>query len=88
MFAPGHEFVVTRAASPQFAQPIRVRMIRERTDRHTYHGWAWIEVYEIDGYGKAVDRRELYVMPAGLIPTNPSPPLPTRSGGGPGSHRE
>ncbi|MCX5065607.1 hypothetical protein OOJ91_06895 [Micromonospora lupini] len=36
---------LTRAASPQFARPIIVRVIRALTDRHTYHGWLWIDAY-------------------------------------------
>ncbi|GIJ30746.1 hypothetical protein Vqi01_59080 [Micromonospora qiuiae] len=73
MIAPGEEYVLTRAASPQFAKPITVRVIRERTDRRTYHGWTWIEAYQLDGRGDATERRELYVMPAGLIRARPTP---------------
>ncbi|MFD1084547.1 hypothetical protein [Micromonospora andamanensis] len=59
-------YLLTRAASPQFATPIVVRVIRERTDRSSYDGWAWIEVYQLDSRGEAVDRRELYVRPDGM----------------------
>ncbi|WFE41385.1 hypothetical protein [Micromonospora sp. WMMD998] len=55
-----------RAASVQFCRPITVRVIREITDRQTFDGWAWIEVYELDGRGDAVAKRELFVQPAGL----------------------
>ncbi|MEV6811634.1 hypothetical protein [Micromonospora sp. NPDC051296] len=65
--APGDVFLLTRQASPQFVRPITIRVIRHRTDRITYHGWTWIECYQLDARGDAVDRRELYLMPAGLI---------------------
>ncbi|WP_431936314.1 hypothetical protein [Micromonospora sp. RP3T] len=55
-----------RAASVQFCRPITVRVIREITDRQTFDGWTWIEVYELDGRGDAVAKRELFVKPAGL----------------------
>ncbi|GAB3935379.1 hypothetical protein [Micromonospora vulcania] len=57
---------LTRAASPQFAQPIMVRVIRALPDRHTYHGWLWIEAYQLGPNGDAIERRELFVMPAGV----------------------
>jgi hypothetical protein len=62
-------YLLTREASPQFAKPITVRVIRERTDLLIYHGWTWIEVYQLDARGGAIDRRELYVRPAGMRPT-------------------
>ncbi|MEV0003896.1 hypothetical protein AB0H28_16620 [Micromonospora sp. NPDC050980] len=55
-----------RAASVQFCRPITVRVIREITDRRTFDGWAWIEVYELNDRGDAVAKRELFVQPAGL----------------------
>ncbi|WBB57336.1 hypothetical protein O7601_05210 [Verrucosispora sp. WMMD573] len=65
--SPGQVLLLTRAASPQFVRPITVRVIRHRTDRTTYDGWTWIECYRLDARGDAVERRELFVMPAGLI---------------------
>ncbi|MER7418189.1 hypothetical protein ABT346_15645 [Micromonospora peucetia] len=61
-------YLLTREASPQFAKPITVRVIRERTDLITYHGWTWVEVYQLDARGQAIDRRELYVRPDGMRP--------------------
>ncbi|WP_341717419.1 hypothetical protein QQG74_26565 [Micromonospora sp. FIMYZ51] len=61
-------YLLARDASPQFAKPITVRVIRELTDRHTYHEWTWIQVYELDPHGDAVARRELFVRPAGMLP--------------------
>ncbi|MFG2007466.1 hypothetical protein ACGFNF_00130 [Micromonospora sp. NPDC048868] len=61
-------YLLTREASPQFAKPITVRVIRERTDLVTYHGWTWIEAYQLDARGDAVEQRELYVRPDGMRP--------------------
>ncbi|WP_435822952.1 hypothetical protein [Micromonospora haikouensis] len=63
---PGDVLHLTRAASPQFVKPITVRVIREVPDRHTYHGWTWIEAYELDARGDAVAKRELFVLREGL----------------------
>ncbi|MEH1099351.1 hypothetical protein [Micromonospora sp. CPCC 205561] len=74
-------YLLTREASPQFATPITVRVIRERTDLVTYHGWTWIEAYRLDARGDAIEHRELYVRPDGMRPTRtPSAtrPTPTR----------
>ncbi|WP_405101589.1 hypothetical protein [Micromonospora sp. NBC_01412] len=56
---------VTRAASPQFVTPIFFRLIRVMS-LPTYHGWSWLEGYQLDERGDAVARRELFVQPAGL----------------------
>ncbi|MFF5056047.1 hypothetical protein ACFY1S_22985 [Micromonospora sp. NPDC000663] len=42
---------LTRDASPQFVRPITVRVIRVLAERHTYHGWVWIECYELGATG-------------------------------------
>ncbi|MEU7933943.1 hypothetical protein [Micromonospora echinofusca] len=68
LVSPG-VYLLTREASPQFATPITVRVIRERTDLVTYHGWTWVEVYQLDSRDQATDRRELYVRPDGMRPT-------------------
>ncbi|WP_307868312.1 hypothetical protein [Micromonospora sp. C95] len=78
---PGELLLLTRAASPQFVRPITVRVIRHRTDRSTYDGWTWIECYEIDARGDAVERRELFLMPAGLIRAADRPDVPAMAGG-------
>ncbi|MCX4472339.1 cytochrome P450 [Micromonospora sp. NBC_01655] len=41
-------------------------MIRELRDRHTYHGWTWVEGYQLDVRGEAVAKRELFVLREGL----------------------
>ncbi|MFF0720847.1 hypothetical protein [Micromonospora sp. NPDC003816] len=53
-------------------------MIRERTDRNSFDGWTWIEVYVLDARGDATDRRELFVRPGGMRPA-PPPAAPRRT---------
>ncbi|MDG4800488.1 hypothetical protein O7618_07985 [Micromonospora sp. WMMD980] len=47
---------LTRRASPQFAHPIGVRMIRV-LEWTTYDGWLWADVYELGPDGNATARR-------------------------------
>ncbi|TDC85425.1 hypothetical protein E1193_02840 [Micromonospora sp. KC606] len=56
---------LAREASPQFATPIRVRVIRV-LDWPTYHGWRWIDAYELNRAGDATRRRTLYVRVEGV----------------------
>ncbi|MDH6465720.1 hypothetical protein M2302_005922 [Micromonospora sp. A200] len=65
-FRAGDVLHLTRAASVQFSRPIVVRVIRDLTDRHPYHGWSWIEGYELDARGTAVAKRELFVLLNGV----------------------
>jgi hypothetical protein len=58
---------VTKAASVQFTQPIMFRVIRVH-DWQTYDGWAWLDGYQLDGTGDAVERRSIYVRIGGLQP--------------------
>ncbi|MGW3612178.1 hypothetical protein ACWD6N_20205 [Micromonospora sp. NPDC005163] len=73
---------LTRDASPQFVRAVTVRVIRVLADRHTYHGWLWIECYELAPNGDAVARRELYLMPAGVrwLTALPAPTSRRRAG--------
>ncbi|MEO3769105.1 hypothetical protein [Micromonospora sp. B9E7] len=73
----GDLLCLTRAASPQFARPITVRVIRALTDRHTYHGWLWIDAYQLGPNGDAIARRALYLMPAGAQWLTSPPSRPT-----------
>lgn len=66
-------YLLTRAASPQFGQPIVVRVIRELIERHTYHGWAWVDCYVLDRNGDATEKRQLFVRPEGLRPVRVRP---------------
>ncbi|MBM0277580.1 hypothetical protein JM949_20445 [Micromonospora sp. STR1s_6] len=79
----GDVVYLTTAASVQFLRPIFVRVIRELPELHTYHGWVWIEGYELNAAGDAVARRELYVLRAGVrlraLPTPPAKRATRRS---------
>ncbi|MET8310411.1 hypothetical protein [Micromonospora sp. NPDC005173] len=69
---------LTRAASPQYVRPIVVRVIRV-LDWPTYHGWLWIDAYELNSKGDAVARRSLYVLVEGVHwMAVPTPPATTR----------
>ncbi len=57
---------LTRMASPQFVRPILFRLIKIRTELHTYNGWMWIDGYQLDKKGDAAARRELYVLQTGV----------------------
>ncbi|MFY1617760.1 hypothetical protein [Micromonospora sp. WMMD736] len=69
---------LTRAASVQFLRPIFVSVIRVR-DWPTYHGWLWIDAYQLARNGDAVARRSLFVMPGGLIWVDTSAPAARHS---------
>jgi len=64
---PGDVLRVTRAASVQFSgdRALRFRVIRVH-DWTTYRSWVWLDGYVLDRHGEAVDRRTIYVQPAGL----------------------
>ncbi|MFR9780704.1 hypothetical protein ACL02O_32250 [Micromonospora sp. MS34] len=57
---------VTRAASVQFLRPIMFRVIRV-LDRPTYDGWLWLDGYELNAAGDAVNRRSIFVQQDGLL---------------------
>ncbi|MFI6762461.1 hypothetical protein ACIBF5_25330 [Micromonospora sp. NPDC050417] len=54
-------------ASVQFigAPPLIFRVISV-SEKATYDGWAWITGYVLNAKGEAVEKRELFVQPAGL----------------------
>ncbi len=56
---------VTRAASVQFATPMLFRVIRVH-DWPTYNGWTWLDGYQLNGVGDAVERRSIFVQVDGL----------------------
>ena len=56
---------VTRAASVQFLRPIMFRVIRV-LDWPTYDGWLWLDGYELNAAGDAVNRRSIFVLQEGL----------------------
>ncbi len=61
---------VTREASVQFASPMLFRVIRVH-DWSTYDGWAWLDGYELNSAGEAVDRRSIFVQVGGLQRAHP-----------------
>ncbi|MBT8224984.1 MAG: hypothetical protein HKP61_11750 [Dactylosporangium sp.] len=58
---------VTKAASVQFAQPMLFRVIRVH-EWSTYDGWAWLDGYQLNVTGDAVERRSIFVQLRGLQP--------------------
>lgn len=79
----GDVLAVGRDASVQFGfHPIRFRVIRVMEDetRDTYADWAWIDGYELGANGEAVERRQIFVQPAGLRWVEPVPDPPARPG--------
>ncbi|MEU9505629.1 hypothetical protein AB0D32_05030 [Micromonospora sp. NPDC048170] len=63
---------VTRAASVQFLRPIMFRVIRV-LDWPTYDGWIWLEGYELNASGDAVNRRSIFVQREGLCHLRSAP---------------
>lgn len=56
---------VTRDASVQFTTPIFFRVIRVH-DWPTYDGWLWLDGYQLNAAGDAVERRSIFVRAGGL----------------------
>jgi hypothetical protein len=69
---------VTRAASVQFAQPLLFRVIRVH-EWPTYSGWAWLDGYELNTAGDAVERRSIFVRLKGLQPGHLTPAADART---------
>ncbi len=63
---------VTRAASVQFLRPIMFRVIRV-LDWPTYDGWLWLDGYELNAAGDAVNRRSIFVQRDGLRQAQAAP---------------
>ena len=70
---------ICRRASVQFDgdQAFWARMIRA-LDIPTYHGWAWLDVYQVNEEWNAIDRRRILVQIDGLRPGRQTAP---RAGG-------
>jgi hypothetical protein len=65
--------IVGRAASVQFQEPIRMRVI-EVDQRTSCPGWAWLRGLQLDEAGDVIERRSVFVQLAGLYrPPNPPP---------------
>jgi hypothetical protein len=71
---------VTREASVQFAEPLLFRVIRVH-DWPTYDGWVWLDGYELNGGGEAVERRSIFVRMSGLHTVGSAPDIRTRNAG-------
>ncbi|NUT31465.1 MAG: hypothetical protein HOV79_00170 [Hamadaea sp.] len=63
---------VTREASVQFATAIFFRVIRVH-DWPTYDGWLWLDGYQLNAAGDAVERRSIFVQGNGLRMVKQSP---------------
>lgn len=74
---------VTKAASVQFAAPMLFRVIRVH-DWPTYDGWIWLDGYELNASGDAVERRSIFVQVNGLRQVGKAPDPRTRNGRQPG----
>jgi hypothetical protein len=61
---------VSRAASVQFIEPMLFRVIRVH-DWQTIDGWAWLDGYQLDATGDAVERRSIFVQVSGLQRAQP-----------------
>lgn len=70
---------VGRAASVQFTAPILFRIIRVH-DWETYVGWVWLDGYELNQTGDAVERRSIFVQISGLRAVGKAPDPRTRTG--------
>ena len=77
---------VTREASVQFATPIYFRVIRVH-DWPTYTGWLWLDGYQLNAAGDAVERRSIFVQANGLrrVHEPPSVQRAPRAGTGTGT---
>jgi hypothetical protein len=62
---------VTHAASVQFREPMMFRVIRVH-DWQVPDGWAWLDGYQLDSAGDAVERRSIFVQLRGLQRTQPT----------------
>lgn len=72
---------LTRAASVQFATPLLFRVIRVH-DWITYDGWAWLDGYQLNSSGEAVDRRSVFVKVDGIQRAHVTLPLPRKAARG------
>jgi hypothetical protein len=55
----------------QFSEPMMFRVIRVH-DWQTIDGWAWLDGYQLDATGDAVERRSIFVQVEGLRQATPA----------------
>ena len=79
----GDVIQVTKAASVQFAAPMLFRVIRVH-DWPTYEGWIWLDGYELNPAGDAVERRSIFVQVSGLRAVGKAPDPRARNARQPG----
>lgn len=79
----GDVLQVTREASVQFAEPVYFRVIRVH-DWPTYDGWVWLDGYQLNAAGDAVERRSIFVQIGGLRQVGTAPDPRTRNARRPG----
>jgi hypothetical protein len=65
---------VTKDASVQFNEPLLFRVIRVH-DWPTYDGWIWLDGYQLNTAGDAVERRSIFVQVKGLQPGRVATPV-------------
>ena len=75
---------VTKAASVQFSSPMLFRVIRVH-DWPTYEGWIWLDGYELNTSGEAVERRSIFVQVGGLRQVGKAPDPRMRNARQPGT---
>ncbi|GIF08088.1 hypothetical protein [Actinoplanes siamensis] len=68
----GDVLFIGRKASVQFATPILFRLIRLH-EWTTYDGWLWLDGYELNSAGEAVERRSIFVQENGLRKASSAP---------------
>jgi len=78
----GDVLLISRAASVQFVSPMLFRVIRVH-DWPTYTGWLWLDGYQLDAAGDAVERRSIFVQAGGLrrVAAPAHRPRPRRASG-------
>lgn len=74
----GDVLLLTTTASVQFATPLLFRVIRCH-DWETYEGWKWLDGYQLNKAGDAVERRSVFVQLAGLRHVGRAPDPRTRN---------
>jgi hypothetical protein len=80
----GDVIQVTKAASVQFSSPMLFRVIRVH-DWPTYEGWIWLDGYELNTSGEAVERRSIFVQVGGLRQVGKAPDPRMRNARQPGA---
>lgn len=77
---PGDVLLIGQACSVQFAgdRALRLRLVSAGTV-DPYTGWVWLTGYVLNDRGTAVDKREVFVMRAGIRLALPAPTPAPRS---------